>query len=198
MASENFKPTYDEIQQAVKLYDATVNDTTNYDSAVNDIESSMATYDASSPKKIAEALIRVLNDWIRPNTNPKPNAIARVIDDNRKYIELARSFSIRNLDKSNESWAIELFQSLDNVSEIGGSSAGICLHLLAPSFFPSWNAEVAKAYLGTSENMRAGEYLAFMQLVKQRIEAAYSDHSIEPDVLRRIDKFNYCRVHHLM
>jgi hypothetical protein len=198
MAAENFKPTYDEVQQAVKLYDATVADTANYNSAVSEIASSMATYNASSPEKIVTSLIRVLNDWIRPNTNPDRKALAGAIDKNREDIELARSLSIRNLDKTNESLVMNLFQELDEVREIGGSSAGICLHLLAPGFFPSWNAEVVKGYFIASDLMNAEVYWAFMQEVKRRIEAAYSGHSIENDVLRRIDKFNYCRVHHLM
>lgn len=47
-------------------------------------------------------------------------------------------------------------------------------------------------------NSKIAVHWQFMQEVKSRIKAAYKGRTVDEDVLRKLDKFNYCRVHKLM
>jgi hypothetical protein len=71
------------------------------------------------------------------------------------------------------------------------------LHLLAPSFFPLWDAAIAKAYGFSYGSKPAQRYVAFMRASKLTVASLWR--TIEPLLddktpLKVLDEYNFAKV----
>jgi hypothetical protein len=85
----------------------------------------------------------------------------------------------------------------DFASVLGRVGAAKCLHLLAPAFFPLWDAAILKgyglenaAYRGRTDAQR---YVAFMGIAKAQINNLGDSSSVPANILKALDEYNYCR-----
>ncbi len=69
------------------------------------------------------------------------------------------------------------------------------LHLLAPSFFPLWDAKIASAYGCHYTVAPADAYIGFTRRIKQLAEAVrtFGDATGGKTLLKLIDEYNYAR-----
>jgi hypothetical protein len=76
-------------------------------------------------------------------------------------------------------------------SPVGASKA---LHLLAPGFFPLWDARIADAYKLNYYSDPAGKYIELCRITRQIAEAVQNYMSIEDKTLvKLIDEYNYSK-----
>ena len=86
-----------------------------------------------------------------------------------------------------------LFGSFEDV--LGPVGAVKALHLVAPRFFPLWDRRIAKAY-GLPLKKRgknADRYFRFTVVTERQCEALSGEHSMEQNLLKILDGYNYCR-----
>ncbi len=94
---------------------------------------------------------------------------------------------------------IEFLDALASRSKGYRTPVGVAkaLHLLAPEFFPMWDNEIAKHYVGelpTDSEQRAQEYFLFCTIaraVAEREAAVLED--LERPFLKLFDEFNYAK-----
>jgi len=108
-------------------------------------------------------------------------------------IELRRQ-TIAQFGQSQEQQVSEIFRDFTNV--LGRVGAAKCLHLLAPSYFPLWDANILQGYgmeKGKCRHLTDEErYLEFMKITNTQLDNL-GDLSGLPDPLKRLDEYNYCR-----
>jgi hypothetical protein len=89
----------------------------------------------------------------------------------------------------------DIFKDFEKV--LGRVGAAKCLHLLAPGFFPLWDAAILKGY-----GMEKGEYwqaenperyVAFIRISKVQIDNLGNFGSLTDNPLKGLDEYNYCR-----
>jgi hypothetical protein len=89
----------------------------------------------------------------------------------------------------------DMFKDFTDV--LGRVGAAKCLHLLAPSFFPLWDAAILKGYGLEKDAYRhrtdADRYVAFMGISKAQIENLGDFSSFTDNPLKSLDEYNYCR-----
>lgn len=74
-----------------------------------------------------------------------------------------------------------------------------CFHLIAPSFFPLWDNEIAAEYGTPLQELgkNAGQYWAFIRKVQADIQKLGGAGAIEKAVgtraLKALDEFAYCK-----
>ena len=89
----------------------------------------------------------------------------------------------------------DIFQDFANV--LGRVGAAKCLHLLAPDFFPLWDAAILKGYglerVPYRDLADAERYIAFMTITKAQIANLGDINSLSTNPLKSLDEYNYCR-----
>ncbi len=96
-------------------------------------------------------------------------------------------------DEIPEEEAKEIFRGFREV--LGQVGAAKCLHVLAPFFFPIWDARILKAYgmhKGQHKGNIDGAYVAFMKISVDQIKA-HGLSSFPGGPLKGLDEYNYCR-----
>ncbi|HTQ39072.1 MAG TPA: hypothetical protein VMJ32_08585 [Pirellulales bacterium] len=88
----------------------------------------------------------------------------------------------------------ELFQDFEKV--LGRVGAAKCLHLIAPRFFPLWDAAILKGYgmeKGQYRNrLDCERYVAFMAISQAQIVRLGNISSFADNPLKSLDEYNYC------
>jgi hypothetical protein len=149
---------------------------------------------------VAEALAVLLQTWNaqyylywQDFTEEHFHDIERLLDG---HLHEALAFRGRNIDSTRET-ELEAVESLFNLFEkvLGPVGAAKSLHLLGPKFFPLWDREIAKCYhcnlLKIGNN--GPNYMAFFLLVLQQVRSLLPVMGDAPDLLKRIDEYNYCK-----
>lgn len=84
----------------------------------------------------------------------------------------------------------------DFTKVLGRVGAAKCLHLLAPGFFPLWDAAILKGYGMEKEKYRhrtdAERYVAFIRISKVQIDNLGDFSSFTDNPLKSLDEYNYC------
>ena len=80
---------------------------------------------------------------------------------------------------------------------LGRVGAAKCLHLLAPGYFPLWDAAILKGYGMEKAEYRnrtdADRYLAFIEISKAQIDHLGNFRKVTDNPLKALDEYNYCR-----
>ncbi|MBI1831230.1 MAG: hypothetical protein HYR84_07260 [Planctomycetes bacterium] len=150
--------------------------------------------------KTAEALAVLLQTWnkayyqYRPFTEQHFLDIERVIQEHWPALIEFRKRSIGSIIAADEDTVAVVFASFEHV--LGPVGAAKSLHLLAPSFFPLWDIESAKAYkVGMrrrGDNSRG--YYQFMKITLAQIESLGGNEPIGRNPLKAIDEYNYVEI----
>ncbi len=89
----------------------------------------------------------------------------------------------------------DIFEDFTDV--LGRVGAAKCLHLLAPGFFPLWDAAILKGYGMEKNEYRhrtdAERYVAFIRISKVQIDNLGDFSSFTDNPLKSLDEYNYCR-----
>ncbi len=89
----------------------------------------------------------------------------------------------------------DIFQDFTTV--LGRVGAAKCLHLLAPGFFPLWDAAILKGYGLEKAPYRnrsdAERYVAFITITKAQVAKLGDWKSLTDNPLKSLDEYNYCR-----
>jgi hypothetical protein len=84
----------------------------------------------------------------------------------------------------------------DFADVLGRVGAAQCLHLLAPDFFPLWDAAILKGYGMENSPYRsctdAERYVAFMKITKTQLNCLGDFSSLTDNPLKSLDEYNYC------
>lgn len=108
-------------------------------------------------------------------------------------IEL-RKQTIGQSGQLQEQQVIEIFR--DFTSVLGRVGAAKCLHLLAPSYFPLWDANILHGYGMEKGKYRhlpdEARYLEFMKITKTQLDNL-GDLLGLSNPLKSLDEYNYCR-----
>jgi hypothetical protein len=117
-----------------------------------------------------------------------------VVSKHFDILILLRKRMIDHFEEDQEPRELEIFQDFTNV--LGRVGAAKCLHLLAPSYFPLWDAAILQGYgmeKGKYRHMSdAARYVEFMKITKSQLDGL-GDLSQFANPLKSIDEYNYCR-----
>jgi len=85
----------------------------------------------------------------------------------------------------------------DFADVLGRVGAAKCLHLLAPDFFPLWDAAILKGYgLEKGAHRHSSDtdrYIAFMHISKAQTASIKDSRLLATHPLKLLDEYNYCR-----
>ena len=124
---------------------------------------------------------------------------------NQSTLNLFRSRNIVSYSPDEAPTIRALFDQFLNALRIcEGTKKGVsspvavakALHLLAPSFFPLWDAEIAKGYGCRYGNRAAETYISFLLKMKrfaERLQTPIDGQLMEKPLLKLIDEYNYAR-----
>jgi hypothetical protein len=131
------------------------------------------------------------------------DALEKCIARNQTLLDEFRHRDIMSYSPADDSRLKALFQEFIEALRIcegkckgRGSpvSAAKALHLLAPAFFPLWDAKIAKGYGCYYKFDAPGQYVAFMRLAREIAEqVAPSIRVPGKTLLKLIDEYNYAR-----
>jgi hypothetical protein len=127
------------------------------------------------------------------------------ISNNQELLDKYRRRSILSYTFDDDREIKQLFQRFLVALQIcegkkagTGSPVGVskALHLLAPGFFPLWDAQIARAYGCHYAYKPVNKYLAFVGKMKQMAEAlqhGVNSQATGKTLLKLIDEYNYAK-----
>lgn len=129
--------------------------------------------------------------------------LEKCLNDNLARIESFRGRNITGMSDADEQVIRNLFDQLLIALQIdAGKSRGKkspvavakALHLLAPSFFPLWDKEIAEGYRCSYSEKPAEQYILFSKLMRKLAQAVRA-YVQRPDktLLKLIDEYNYSK-----
>ncbi len=130
--------------------------------------------------------------------------LEKCLVDHQQMIEAFRRREISSYTNQDDSATTTLFDAFlvalelsDGLKKGTGSPVSVAkaLHLLAPRFFPIWDARIAKAYRCAYSATPASSYLRFLRSTKEL--AATLEGRVElpegKSLLKVIDEYNYAK-----
>lgn len=131
--------------------------------------------------------------------------LEQCITDNQSILNNYRRRDILSYSSSDDSSIKPLFGEFLGALQIAdGKKAGTkspvsvskALHLLAPGFFPLWDAKIARAYNCYYASNPEQKYLIFIGKMKQIANELYPSASLQANdktLLKLIDEYNYAK-----
>lgn len=122
--------------------------------------------------------------------------VEAVIIHSRTVIDHFRSRTIEGFSHEDRIAVEAIFSSFSDI--LGRVGAAKCLHLLAPHFFPLWDAPIISGYRlehkpfhkNTNDVQR---YLHFMDITRDQITRLGDISTLNKPVLKALDQYNFCR-----
>jgi hypothetical protein len=149
---------------------------------------------------LSEALTVLLAVWNVQYYRMRPDARRTLVDDLdlllAQHGAQLSTYRLRSLDSLSAEDAIgirSLFSEFRGV--LGPVGAAKALHLLAPRFFPIWDAAIRQAYRvgSTRPEGDADKYSAFMAIVKEQCDAFGGASALGRNPVKALDEYNFCR-----
>lgn len=190
-------PSLEALQRARKTFEANEPRDLFYRAATELVALAI---DQATSLSVAEALAVLLQTW-----NSSYYRFHGKFDDNHFHeleyvlqkhnvtLMLLRQRTLQSMSQEDEATIASLFSDFEHLLGSVGAAKG--LHLLAPTFFPLWDREIAAAY-GTGLRKRganAERYVCFMRHTKAQCEALGSSAVLVGNPLKALDEYNYCR-----
>jgi hypothetical protein len=148
---------------------------------------------------VSEALAVLLQTWNRvyyqyhpAEQRTLPDDLDALLEQFAQPLATVRERSIKSFSADDAKVARQLFEAFASV--LGPVGAAKALHLLAPRYFPLWDAAIRKGYGANSSASRrdADCYLQFMEAVQRECEMLGGEGGIGRNPLKALDEFNYC------
>lgn len=128
----------------------------------------------------------------------------------RRHLTILNTYRKRELSSLSgfdTPYVTEIFNDLaEALADDGGENgpnpigAGMALHIVVPSFFPLWDGNVARFYVGDYENDPPAKYLQFCLAAQRALKVLHADAAILKYVndtgrplLKLFDEYNYMR-----
>jgi len=160
------------------------------------------------PRDLADAVGVLLLTWNQALYRygaPDFQRLERFLAKEAATLEALRDRAIETLTTADDDTVRLLFDdaltSLETRSNTGSRrrspvAVAKALHLLAPRFFPLWDAAIARAYGCSYARQPAAWYLAFMRISREMV--ASFERTIRPLLggktpLKVLDEYNYAR-----
>jgi len=149
---------------------------------------------------LSEALTVLLAVWNVQYYRMRPESRRTLVDDLDTLLashgQRLSTYRLRSLDSmsaDDESPIKTMFASFRSV--LGPVGTAKALHLLAPRFFPIWDATIRHAYrVGSDRADRdPGKYWAFMEIVKEQVDALGGEVALGRNPVKALDEYNFCR-----
>jgi hypothetical protein len=147
----------------------------------------------------AECLAMLLQTWNRdfyrfhgPFTDERLTNLTALLAHFKGMLEAYRQRRLEGFGPSDEPGVAELFTAFE--MELGKVGAAKALHLLAPEFFPLWDARIAQVVYHVYDKGRgfnAPSYLKAMRLIQQQVANLGGWSAFRTNPLKAIDEFNY-------
>lgn len=199
MSHDGSRPLLDELMEARRLY-RTIEPRDLFYRAANDLVD-RAWRGRDSPLNIGEAIAVLLYTWNRPFYQYRPPG-----PDHVNRIEAVRSLVERSLSEGGEppNWVRMTAPPTGTVAAIFAQfeeflwpvGTAKALHLLAPRFFPIWDASIAAAYgcgLGR-RGTNASRYVRFRQLAANQCARLSAQPGAPRDLVKALDEWNYVHI----
>jgi len=159
----------------------------------------------NEPSKVAEGLGVLLLVWNQACYRHGPfdySALEECLKRNRENLNKYQKRDILSYSAEKDGSPIKvLFQDfLEALQICDGKCKGRrtpvgavkALHLLAPGFFPLWDARIAKWYGCSYASDPTASYLKFMQIVRTNVEHLKPNCDMKTrEILKQIDEFNW-------
>lgn len=117
-------------------------------------------------------------------------AIERLLSEFEPELAVCRGRSIETLEAANETTSRQLFHTFEGV--LGQTGAAKALHLLAPRFFPLWDAAIAVQAYGLYRRDDI-DYWQLMRSTHRQVVGFGGEAALGRNALKAIDEYNYCR-----
>ncbi len=144
---------------------------------------------------IARAISDFLKSWNWAYLRFKPKKVLQLESDvqeiivaNRPALNGLRDRSITSVMVADQAAVLHMFREFEK--QLGQVGAAKALHLIAPSFFPLWDNEIAFRY---GVGLSAQGYAVFMLISKIQVEALLTSLPDGLAPLKAIDEFNYAK-----
>jgi len=195
-------PTAEELEDTHKRYQMDEARDVFYRAASKLLDLALAERHAVLPKRgdltLAETMAVLLGSWNAPYYRFQKEFNAGHVDEIERLLERhldallsLRDRSILTLKEEDGPGVQGLFEDFESI--LGRVGAAKALHLMAPRFFPLWDASIAQDGYGCAlgkAGTNADTYWRFMCVVKWQCE-----HMVLPDAssnpLKWLDEFNY-------
>jgi hypothetical protein len=144
---------------------------------------------------IAKAISTLLKSWNWAHLRFKPKKVLQLESDvqelivaNRPALNGLRDRSIISATAADQAAVLHLFHEFEK--QLGQVGAAKALHLIAPSFPPLWDNQIALCY---GVGLSAKGYAVFMLISKIQVEALLTSLPDGLAPLKAIDEFNYAK-----
>ena len=147
---------------------------------------------------LCDAIAVLLETWNGSyfRFNPKARLVLRpkidmLLKTHNRHINEFRQRTIEEFSDND----VELIKAMFNDFEkdLGRTGTAKCLHLLAPRFFPLWDAAIAKAYKqGKGDD--AYHYCSFMEKTRDQVKDLGGEKEIKRNPLKALDEYNFITI----
>jgi hypothetical protein len=161
------------------------------------------------PLKIGEALSVLLYQWnsaFYRYGSFDIEKLEKCIECNLSKLDEYRSKDIMGLSPKDEDSIINLFDEFNEALQISNGkmknrkspvSVAKALHLLAPHFFPIWDAKIAKAYNCSYDKEPALKYVKFCKMIREEVKTLTPYINCDgKSILKMIDEYNFSKYSH--
>jgi len=120
-------------------------------------------------------------------------SLSRLIKSYGEYLSSVRERSIRTLTSDDTGSVQQAFQDFEKL--LGPVGAAKTLHLLAPTYFPLWDNEIASRFgcRLTKRGSNGQKYCSFMLKMKEQVSRIFGNDRSIADPLKALDEWSYCR-----
>jgi hypothetical protein len=117
-------------------------------------------------------------------------SIDRLLERHGETLEDFRARSIESVTDADATSVHALFSDFAVV--LGPTGASKALHILAPRFFPLWDAAIARKGYGLYRR-DAPDYWQLVRYTNEQVAAVGGQATIGQNPVKALDEFNYCR-----
>jgi len=151
---------------------------------------------------LADAIAILLETWNQAYFRFNPSASKRILPSIKELLKKHNQLISDLRQRSIESYCeddIEMVKTLfqEFQEPFGKTGAAKCLHLLAPRFFPLWDAKIAAAYKKSYKIKKCGDgdlYCHFMKITKRQVMILDEEYRIRRNPLKALDEYNFVTI----
>jgi len=147
---------------------------------------------------LSDAIAVLLETWNISYFRFHPNErllllskIKTLLENHNRHIDDFRQRTIEEFCDNDVETVKAIFHEFE--TSLGRTGAAKCLHLLAPRFFPLWDAAIAKAYK-QGKGDGADQYCSFMEKTKNQVKELGGEKEIKRNPLKALDEYNFMTI----
>lgn len=145
--------------------------------------------------RLSDAIAVLLKTWNGSYFRYKPEARIHLLSDIENLLEKHNRIIDEFRQRTIEDFCNEDVEAIETIfhdfeDHLGRTGTAKCLHLLAPRFFPLWDAAIVNAYThGKGDS--ANRYCSFMEKIKDLVIVLGGEKEIKRNPLKALDEYNF-------